>query len=162
VKVTPRTEHEIQAESASRGPWPRGVYDAEIKSATEGQSKAGNDMITLLLNVYGPDGTMRQMQDWLVDAMAHKVRHCAEAAGQLTAYDAGELQAYSLEGQAVKVKVGIDTKGERPRNKIDDYVPGIASIVPPARKPVARPMASASSGGARDLDDEIPFAPCWQ
>lgn len=157
MKINPKTEAELEAEAAKRGAWAPGVYDAEIMTAVEGVSSKGNDMITLSLTVYHPDdGVHRQMKDWLVDAMAFKLRHCCEAAGAITDYEAGDLEAWKLEGKPVRVKLGTETYKtddgrSGTRNKVLDYVPNRDS----SSRPAARP--AAPSGKARDFDDDIPF-----
>jgi hypothetical protein len=157
MKFTPKSEADIQAEADKRGAWPPGIYDAEIVTAVDGVSKAGNDMITLTLSVFEPDtGAPRTMFDWLVEAMAFKVRHCADAAGLTAEYEKGELLAWQLEAKAVKVKLGIDnftredgTAGKR--NKVLDYVV--------SRDPQPRAVAPARAAPTpkKDFDDDIPF-----
>jgi hypothetical protein len=159
VKFSPKSEEELRAEAEKRGAWPNGVYDAEIVSAEEKISSKGNDMIEMTLNVYHED-TQRQMKDWLVEAMAFKLRHCCEAAGLSAAYEAGTLDAWQLESKAVKVKLTtetyIGTDGvSRKRNKIADYV-----TTEPAHAP-ARTAASApprpATKPADPFGDDIPF-----
>ena len=162
MKFTPKTEDELRAEAEKRGAWSPGVYDAEIISATEKVSAAGNEMIELLLNVYHPDdGAQRQVKDWLVSVPggAFKVRHCCESAGLSADYDAGSLDAWKLESKPVKVKLKVETfqtdDGPRQTNKVADYV---ASAVPAAPRAPARQPAPASAAPARrDFDDDIPF-----
>lgn len=156
MKFAPKTEEELRAEAEKRGAWPPGIYDADITSAVEKLSKAGNDMIELTLQIYHPeDGATRQVFDWLLEAMAYKLRHCCEAAGLSDAYNAGSLEAYQLEGKSVKVKLGIDTKAEIKRNRIIDYV---VSNDPPH---VQSARAAAGARPASKPDDpfgsDIPF-----
>lgn len=159
MKITPKTEAEIEAEAAKRGAWAPGVYDAEIMTAIEGVSAKGNDMITLTLTVYHPDdGAQRQMKDWLVDAMAFKVRHCCEAAGLLADYEAGDLDAWKLEGKPVKAKLGTETYRtddgrSGTRNKVVDYVPDRTNA--PPRTPARAPATVGAKG--EDFDSDIPF-----
>ena len=74
MKFTPMTEQDLQDQADSYGPWPKGSYNAEITSAIEKQSKAGNDMIALELKVYNANGDFRTMKDWLLE---HAVPHSA-------------------------------------------------------------------------------------
>ena len=145
MRFQPKTEEQIRAEQDARGPLPRGVYDAEIKLAVDKTSKAGNDMIEVDLIVYGPNGDEHQQRDWLLEAIAYKLRHCAQACGLLPDYERGELAAWQLEGKTLKVKLGIDTKGDRPRNKVDDYIVPDGAPQTAARKPEPA------------LSDDIPF-----
>jgi hypothetical protein len=154
MKFAPKTEDEIRKEQEKRGAWPPGIYDAEIVSAVEKLSKAGNDMIEMTLQVYHPDdGTTRQVYDWLLEAMAYKLRHCCEAVGLSDAYDSGSLEAWQLEGKSVRVKLGIDAKAEIKRNKVMDYV--VEEPAAPARAPVQR--AASASKPADPFGDDIPF-----
>lgn len=155
MKFAPKTEDEIRKEQEKRGAWPPGVYDAEIVSAVEKLSKAGNDMIEMTLQVYHPDdGATRQVFDWLVEAMAFKLRHCCEAAGLADAYEAGSLEAWQLEGKSVKVKLGIDPKAEIKRNRVVDYV--VSTDAQHVRPAPAR-AATAASKPADPFGDDIPF-----
>lgn len=153
MKFTPKSEDEIRAEAEKRGAWPPGVYDAEITSAIEKLSKAGNDMIELTLQVYHPeDGATRQVFDWVLEAVAYKLRHCCEAAGLSAAYEAGSLEAWQLEGKSVKVKLGIDAKAEIKRNKIMDYV--VSSDAPHVQPTRA---AAAAAKPSDPFGESIPF-----
>lgn len=156
MKFTPRTEEDIKAEAEKRGPWPAGIYDAEIFTAEDGISKAGNDMITICLNVYHPDGERRQVFDWLVEAMAYKLRNCAAACNLMAKYEVGELQAWEMEGRSVKVKIGIDAKGEIKRNKVMDYVvlEGASATSAPS---APRKAVTETESKKADLDDDVPF-----
>jgi len=160
VKFAPRSEEELRAEAEKRGAWPNGVYDAEIVSAEEKISSKGNDMIEMTLNVYHED-TQRQMKDWLVEAMAFKLRHCCDAAGLSDAYEAGTLDAWQLESKSVKVKLTtesyIGSDGvSRKRNKIADYVaPEVATARAPTR--ASAPANRPASKPADPFGDDIPF-----
>ena len=154
MKFAPKTEEEIRKEQEKRGAWPPGIYDAEVTSAVDKISKSGNDMIELTLQVYHPDdGATRQVFDWLVEAMAFKLRHFCEATGLSAAYDAGSLEAWQLEGKSVKVKLGIDAKAEIKRNKVMDYV--VSTDAPHVRPAPMR--APATSKPADPFGDDIPF-----
>mgnify|MGYP003527094276 CR=1 FL=1 len=155
MKFAPKTEDEIRKEQEKRGAWPPGVYDAEIVSAVEKLSKAGNDMIEMTLQVYHPDdGATRQVFDWLLEAMAYKLRHCCEAAGLADAYEGGSLEAWQLEGKSVKVKLGIDPKAEIKRNRDVDYV---VSTDAQHGRPTPTRAATAASKPADPFGDDIPF-----
>lgn len=156
MRFTPKSEEELRAEAEKRGAWPNGVYDAEIVTAEEKVSSKGNDMIEMTLNVYFDD-TQRQMKDWLVEAMAFKLRHCCEAAGLSDSYESGTLEAWALEGKSVKVKLTteafIGNDGvSRKRNKIADYVV-TESVGARAAAPASKPASKASD----PFGDDIPF-----
>lgn len=146
MKFDPKTEEEV----AAAGLLPKGDYDFEVKQAEEGQSKAGNDMITLTLHVYNADGGYHRVKDWLVstDSGAYKVRHFAYAVGLGAAYENGALSAVDLEGCTGRCRIVIQ-KSKDPqyadKNSVADYLPTGAAVMAAAAK---QPNA---------LDDEIPF-----
>lgn len=155
MKFKPKTEEEIENEKL----WPAGEYDFEILA--EGQafgkecltcdtaSKAGNDMIQLVVRVYDEEGNTQTLLDYLLESIAYKLRHCADATDLLHKYDAGELSALDLIGKTGKCKIGIqkDKDGKyADKNFIRDYVKreDLAGRVPPAQL-------------SKTLNDEIPF-----
>jgi len=113
--------------------------------------------------------------DYLLDteAMGYKLRHCAAATGNLDSYERGELQADDLVGRTGTCKLTIRKGTEEyptPQNQISDYIVPKEGAAP-AEKPQRQPaMAGAGGGptwtaprpGQDDLNDDIPFAPCWQ
>jgi hypothetical protein len=148
VRFQPKTEKEV----AEAGLLAKGVYDFEVTEATEKQSKAGNDMVELIVAVYDAEGRSRKIFDWLVDSegSAYKIRHFAEAAGLLPQYEKGDLPAHAMIGRTGRCQVIIkkDKTGEYPdKNAIADYVSGGAS------KPAAAPADTTPAL----VDDEIPF-----
>ena len=151
MKVTPKTEKEIAEANLLK----IGIYDAEVIKAEDTMSKAGNDMIALTLRVYSDDASVL-VNDYLLDALAYKVRHAAEAMGLLTDYESGTLLAGSMIGKPVRVRLSIqaDKTGQYPdRNGVADYVVDKG----------ARPAATSHAADRRpvppphDLDDEVPF-----
>lgn len=160
MKFTPKSKEELAAD----GLLPDGEYDFEIVSAEDAISKAGNEMIKLRLNIFDGGGRPHVMWDYLMASVAFKLRHCAEACGLTDQYDAGELDAIDFEGKTGRCKVNIqkDKSGQYPdRNGIKDY---LVSNEPAAiAERVARTQKSAGGGpSVDDLNDAIPFAPCWQ
>lgn len=145
MRFDPKSEEEV----AQGGLLPKGDYDFEVVTAEEGQSKAGNDMITLLLNVSNGEGD-HKVKDWLVstDGGAYKVRHFAYAVGLGTQYERGELSANDLEGVTGKCRIVIQ-KSKDPqyadKNSVADYLPSAAAVM------------NAAAKQPKDLDDEIPF-----
>src|SRR4051812_34574679 len=93
MKTTPRTEADAQ-KVARRSLLKAGWHDnGRITEAVEKPSKAGNDMIELIVVVPDADGNERTLRDWLNDSSlgALKLRHAAEAVGALSRYEAGEI-----------------------------------------------------------------------
>ena len=120
-----------------------GQYAASVKTAKEKVSKQGNEMIELILTVYGPNGSQVDVFDYLLstDAMQFKVKHFCESAG--LDYERGELQATDCENKSVKVNLEIKKQeGYADKNNVKDYLPRAT--------PVTVTATEAN-------DDDIPF-----
>ncbi len=123
MKVEVRSETDAR-KAALRKLLSAGQYEARIIEAFETTSKAGNDMIELLVSVRCPDGSEREFRDWLVsnDRGALKLRHAAEAVGALAKYQAGEIGQEDFVGHHVRVKIVVEKKRGYPdQNRIEDY-----------------------------------------
>jgi Protein of unknown function (DUF669) len=119
MRLTPKTEEEIQ----EAGLMPEGCYDFEVIHAEEGTSKKGNEMIIIELAVFDATGRRREIKDYLMEAMAFKLRHFCETAGIIDDYNAGILDADNLTGKTGKVTIGKEpAKGNfRAKNTVVDY-----------------------------------------
>lgn len=150
MKFQPKTENEVLSE----GLLERGEYDYEIADATEKTSQAGNEMIELKVRVFDAEGNARVIFDYLLEAMAYKLRHAAYAVGLGDSYETGALEAQHFIGRTGRCKVGVqkDKTGAYPdKNIIQDY------MVDPIFKGVAAANVAAGSTPAATLNDEIPF-----
>ena len=148
MRFTPKTEKEIQEDNLL----PEGNYSFEISGAEEKISKSGNEMIQLLIRVYKPDGKFNLINDYLLESMAHKLRHCCESCGILDKYDAGALLADDFIGKTGNLKLSIqkDKTGAYPdKNSIKDYIVGEKVFIPKS------PLQEALD--EKDEDDTIPF-----
>jgi len=108
---------------------PAGQYAASVKAAKEKVSKSGNEMIELILTVYGPNGSQVDVFDYLLstDAMQFKVKHFCESAG--LDYERGELQAIDCEEKSVKVNLEIKKQEGYPdKNNVKDYLPRATAV----------------------------------
>lgn len=135
MKITPKSDSEI----SQAGLIPAGIYDFEILEATEGQSKKGNDMITLKLKVFVDDAE-RIVFDYLVDGvMEHKIKHLCSAVGLEANYNEGSVDAELFEGKCGKVSIIIQKSKDiqyDDRNSVKDYI---------------------VDGKGVELDDSLPF-----
>lgn len=151
MKFEPKSEETIQRERCL----PAGVYDFEVLDASEGPSKSGNQMITLQLRVFSDDGQRVQMRDWLLSAIAHKLRHFCASCGILDLYEAGTLTSDDCKGQSGKVKVVIkEDTGYGPQNSVADYVveeKTSSGKIEGVGTPQSRKVAADMDG------DDIPF-----
>lgn len=104
---------------------PAGEYDAEIGTAEDQVSQKGNEMIKLDVTVFDAKGGRHFVFDYLLEAMAFKLRHAAEACGLLGKYETGLLTSDDFIGKGCRVKLKIDVSkdGKYPdKNVIADYV----------------------------------------
>lgn len=145
MQFTPKTENEI-IEAAL---WPEGVYDFEIVEASDTISKKGNEMIALSLRVYDANGGHRFVNDYLLESMAFKLRHCAYACGLGSDYENGFLAAEKFVGRSGKLKLGVEKPRDDkypPKNTVRDYIVGGDEKI------------SADDQKVAPIDDSIPWA----
>lgn len=149
MKITPKTDDEILRESLLEP----GEYDFEVIHAVEKVSKSGNDMIEVKLKVFTDTGGSRVINDYLLDALAWKVKHFCEAVGLLDAYNEGTLTAADCAGRSgrVEVKIQTDKTGAYPaRNEVQDYV--VAGTTSDTRNVLDRIVGPKSAD-----EDTVPF-----
>ena len=160
MNFAPKTEKQLAEERLI----PAGNYPFEVIASEAKQSKAGNDMIELSLRVFMPDGSSRQLLDWLMEKMAYKLFHFCAYTGLAQKYEAGTLTAEDCNGRSGFVKIGIqaDKSGQYPdRNNVADYVRsldgkmtsgGIASLGRP--QPTEAQLANQDNAPATE---DVPF-----
>lgn len=148
---------------------PDGVYDFEVVEAVDGISKtSGNEMITLKLSVFLPDGTARSQKDWLVGSDAlmcmMKIQRFSKACGLMELYNQGAIDQYACHGACGRVKIGRQESSQYgPQNYVADYVPAgeVQQDSPPPmpKGPSAQQTRSANEAlaEASGNDDECPF-----
>lgn len=145
MRFSPKTEKQIQED---RFPLLKpGKYHFEVVDGKEEVSKKGNPMIVLRLKIVD-DGLnhLAYLNDYLMESIAHKLRHAAHVCGLGNSYDNGELSANSFIGKTGMVEINIqkDKTGQySDKNSIQDYV-----------------MAQNSTGENASWDD-MPEPPEW-
>lgn len=152
MKFKPKTEQELQAMMLVE---PQ-ECDFEVVSAEDAISGKGNEMIKLKLRVYTDSGE-RFIFDYLMEAMAYKLRHFAEATGLIDHYEAGTLSAMDCLNRSGRLRLGIerDKTGQyADRNGVKDYVP-VEGQSRAERHLEAK--ANAYAPAPKFEDDEIPF-----
>lgn len=140
MQITPKTDKEL----AEFGLWEKGQYDFECYEASDEVSKSsGAEMIKLKLKVYNAEGQMALLDDYLMDAMPHKLKHACQAMGIEDEYNKGKLVPYLFEGKKGKLELVVQ-KGklknkDEPngdswpdRNSVKDYVVGATAAIPSA------------------------------
>ena len=147
--VNPKTEEELNTMTLIQP----GVYNFQVIDAKDKISKKGHEMIELKLTVWDNEGRERIVFDYLLDAMAHKVRHFAECTGLIDKYNLGTIMADDCINKSGKIDLIIQDGQPKPeggfypdKNSVKDYV---KSGVAAAAK--AQPPQEAFH------DDELPF-----
>lgn len=162
MRFTPMSEDDLIRASLL----PAGIYPFEVMAAEDKISKTGNEMIELKLNVFG-DNQEAHVFDYLLEKMAFKLRHFAEATGLIDEYERGELEALACINKMGYAKIGIDKGNDRfgPKNTVLDYLKqetpatknGLLEALSPAvPKPAPTKPAKAPDNGA-PFDDDVPF-----
>ncbi len=154
MKFTPKSKEEL----AQAGLLPDGIYDFEVLVAEDTISKSGNDMLKLKLKVWGNDSREVIVFDYLLEAMAFKLRHFAEETGLIAKYESGELHDYDCVGRSGKVnlivqasQVGSNGNSYPPKNAVKDYVSNPNKVTNNGSLPHSKPVVDNS------LDADIPF-----
>ena len=119
MRFAPKSEEQVSNLLKS------GEGDFEVRQATDKVSQSQNEMIELVLDVHDANGKKGLISDYLIEGMAHKLRHFCYAVGLGHVYEAGELTAEACRGRSGRCVIGIekDSGGVYPdKNKIRDYV----------------------------------------
>jgi len=132
---------------------PAGTYPFRVTTAEDAVSNAGNEMIKLKLHVMDP-ATSRQtfVFDYLLEAMAHKLRHFCEAVDILDKYESGTLTPKDCEGLEGELELIVEpAKGDwQAKNAVRDY-----NIFAEDAKPAESTALNAKA--VESEDDSIPF-----
>ena len=144
MNFNPKTEQEIQ----SMGLIEEGSYPFEVIESQDRLSKSGNEMIELKLKIWDSLGRERQCFDYLLEAMAFKLRHFCEAVGLLDKYEAGNLQAGDCIGRSGTLELTIQAGKQKPEG---GYYPDKNSVKDYIKK------ESSTTTDDTMLNDEVPF-----
>jgi len=146
MKFAPKSDKELSEANLL----PAGIYDFEIGTAEDKVSHAGNEMIKVDLTVFDANGGKRFVYDYLMEAMAYKLKHAAQACGLEDKYNNGSLTADDFIGKCGKLKLKIqsDKNGVyADKNVVHDYV---VDKDPKATKQEAKNLDDI-------LNDSIPY-----
>lgn len=137
-----------------------GWYDAEIISAEDTTSKAGNDMIKLTVKVYPEEGGSRTVWEYLTSAAAWKVGAWREAVAKPIPEGAAEVDvtAADFAGQRVHVMLAREAGngGYGPKNTIKEVANPKVSEIGDAKMRVQDVLSGAAKSDVPN-DDDIPF-----
>jgi len=125
MKFKPKTEQELK-EINLISP---GFYQFEVISSEDKLSQKNSEMIKLKIKIWDSSNCERIIDDYLIDALAFKVRHFCETTGLLEKYESGELLASDCMYKSGKLEL-INQKGrENPKggmyadsNSVKDYI----------------------------------------
>jgi len=95
MRFTPKSETELSMTKLLKP----GIYDFYVEYAEEAVSKKGNEMIKVTLNTWDQEGKQYVLYDYLLEAMAYKLKHFAEATGLGEQYHNGQLSAEDCKGK---------------------------------------------------------------
>lgn len=125
MRFPPKSEEEIQSMSLIQP----GIYDFEVTKATDKVSKSGREMIEIQLTVWDINGKPHTVYDYLMEAMAYKLRHFAQVGNILDKYDSGFMEASDCVGISGKVEIIIQKGQQKPdgsfyfdKNSVKDYI----------------------------------------
>lgn len=151
MRFTPKTQEELDFENLLS----KGEYDFEVVKAEDAVSKKGNEMIKVNLKVFHGEG-FQFVTDYLMEAMAYKLRHFFETVGMIDAYNAGSVQSADLVGACGKVRIDIEpASGEyAAKNTVKDYGSKAAKK---AERDAAMPAFIRQAEEESDKDGEIFF-----
>lgn len=154
MRVTPKTDEELS------NVWNGGWYPATIENAVEGLSSKNAAMLTLTVKAYdNENGRSKELKDYIVDAVAYKVKHACEACGLLGDYERGHVDPQKMVSVNLEVKLGIeqDKTGQYPdKNKIIDYRAASKSQ-PAANKPTGVPVQQQRQAAKAAPTEDCPF-----
>ncbi|MDT8333030.1 DUF669 domain-containing protein [Roseomonas gilardii] len=152
MRFTPKSSEELNTSDLFKA----GDYEFEIASADAATSKAGNEMIKLRVKIYDDAGKSVSVFDYLMESAMWKLHNACKAVGLDAEYDSGDLDPSDFVGKTGRCKVVVE-KNEQygDQNKIRDYLPPEKSTPGRGAKPSPKPAMAG-------IDDDIPFAACWQ
>ena len=120
---TPKSEMEIKKSMC----WEEGIYDFEVTGCELKDSKKGNPMLALKLDVFDSSGNSTSVRDWLVESdqplPLMKLRHYCRATGAMDAYESGSIENVPGVGSSGRLKLGVrDSDQYGPQNEVSDYL----------------------------------------
>ena len=150
MRFDPKTELELALDRLL----PEGVYDFQVVNAEDSVSSKGNEMIKLTIKVFSDGGHDIVIMDYLLSAMARKLRHFAYAVGLGDAYEHGMIDAVHCLGRSGKIELIVEEGKQKPeggnypaKNSVKDYI-------------VVKENEGSSvvkQKGIEGLDDDVPF-----
>jgi hypothetical protein len=146
MKFTPKTEQQLAEENLlTPGIYPFDVLEAhpKVSKAAQAAGQTEPNMIELKLKVYEDADRGVFVTDYLMEAMAFKLRHFCEEVGLLDQYNKGTLTADMCAGRSGHAKIGPSKpNGDfKPKDEVKDY-----GRPKTTQKQTAKVSAAAQSG----------------
>jgi hypothetical protein len=130
---------------------PEDEYPFEVADAEETVSKNGNEMIKLTLCLWDKEGKEHVIFDYLLEAMAFKLRKFAAITGLMRNYETGKIDAKECLHKCGKVKLIIQKGKPNPeggfypdRNSVKEYFEGVHAHHVAKQEEI-------------DINDDVPF-----
>lgn len=125
MRFSPKSAEELENDVLLE----EGIYDFQVALASNEISQKGNEMLKLSLQIWDKEGRIHCIFDFLVEAMAYKLRHFCEATGLMQKYESGDLNPNDCINKRGKVEIiikegNIKNDGSRYRNSnaVKDYI----------------------------------------
>lgn len=144
-------------EEKALGLLPAGEYSFTVMHAENATSKKGNQMIKLSLEIYDNNGLARYVTDYLMEALAYKLRHFCDTTGLEEKYQQGQFDASDCIGKSGQCKLKVEkTEDYAPKNAVQDYVKNVKPATVNSTGIKTKPHNDA---GPEDdfISDDIPF-----
>lgn len=122
MKFTPKSEKQINEANLLPD---KTKASFEVLESEDQQSKSGNEMIKMKVAIFLNGEQKTVLFDYLLEAMAFKLRHFCQNTGLIEKYENGELTAADCMGKIGDCIIGIqkDKTGAYPdKNVIKDYI----------------------------------------
>ncbi len=134
-------------------PVPRGTYRCKITDCKEGESRAGNDMLTIEYEIATGEWKNRKLWDYIVldDSSAWKLRQFTDALGKRAK---GTLDTDSVMGERVLVRVKHETDDRDPENPVVRARVGSVSAIPDDADEEPEDEEEVEDDGAGDDDGD--------
>ncbi|SRR5258706_7670263 len=142
MRFEPKTESELQMANLI----PEGTYPFYVKTAEACMSKKGNEMIKVMLAIEVQERGEYILYDYLLEAMAKKLKHFADAIGLKEKYASGELKPEDVVNLSGLVDISIEPGSPKPEG--GSY---------PAKNIVVDYIKNESVEEDQSLNDHIPF-----
>lgn len=120
MRFTPKSDEELL------NLLPDGEYDFFVKHAEDTVSKKGNEMIKITIGILDNNNKEHTLFDYLLESLAFKVKHFAQAIGIEEKYNSGGYDAADCVNKSGRCYITKDEAkdGFQAKNSVKDYFKG--------------------------------------